>query len=147
MGAFENLCAGIVADFGMKLAMSNIDAIDLFGAVLEQAVGKTTRRCSDVQANFASDADFPFIQRRFELFTAARNVFRQLFDLNLARFIKKPAGFDLFGFVREAGSRVNDRNLAREDERLGLVSRLRQSFLDEQEIEPDFRSFGNVSRR
>lgn len=110
--ALHDLHAGILAKFPGELAASDIDARDVVGAVLEEAVGEASGGGPDVEGAGTGDVELPGDQGVFEFPASAA-------DVAIARghFEAVLAADGATGFV---GHVTVDPDLAGEDGALGL---------------------------
>jgi hypothetical protein len=74
VGPFHHDDARIMAQLPGKLAMSDINGINLPRAVLQETIGKAAGRCAEVQCCQAGDIKFEMLQRMFQFETAATDI-------------------------------------------------------------------------
>src|SRR5713101_3405791 len=77
---FEVKDAGVGEQLRVKLAVPDIDRVDLARPGLKEAIGEATRACPDVRADFSFDGDAEFRERALELETPAGHVSKLLLD-------------------------------------------------------------------
>lgn len=75
VGLFEVKDAGIGGNFGMELTVTDINAGDMGGAVLEEEIGKSPGGCTDIDAGFAFYGEGVECGVAFEFFTGPADVF------------------------------------------------------------------------
>ena len=66
---------GMVPKFPVKLAMPDVDGVNLCGATLQQAIRKTASGCADIQRNPSLHVDVEMIESAFELQRAPPDIF------------------------------------------------------------------------
>lgn len=131
IGALNQAHAWIVAQFHRNLAEAGIDGGDMRSSTLQQAVGKPTRGCADVEACAITDIDVPVIEGPGQLDAAAAYE-RQI-------VAEKPdRGVTGNGVPRLVELLFIDENSPREDEGAGPLPAGRKITLDQKEIETRF---------
>ena len=71
---FHHDDARIVAEFPGELPVTDIDRIDLRRAMLEQAIGESAGRGSEIEGDFVLCVDGEFFQGVFEFESAAADI-------------------------------------------------------------------------
>ena len=140
-----HLFAGDIADVGAlqvddpsvgpqlpgELAVADVDRVDLFGAVLQHAVGEAAGRRADIHAGFPLEHDRKDPHRLFELEAAPADVPEGL-PAHLER------GGLLHVHARLVGLLAVDIHLPRHDDRLRLFSAREEPALHQQDIQSFF---------
>ena len=75
--------ARMPAQFPRQLAVTDIDGEDFFRAVLQQTIGETAGRSTQVNDGQPFDVQFKIFQGMFELMTAAADIFFSGFEFDL----------------------------------------------------------------
>ena len=108
----------------MQLGPPDVERADACRAVLQQTVGETAGRGSDVEAVLVVDSDGQNLEGVRELLTAARDETRALDELELCSIV------DLSARLREASHQAG------QDQRLRLRAGHGQAALHEQHVQP-----------
>ena len=118
--------SGVVAEFPNELIGSNIHCVNASGAALKEAVGKSTRGGTNVNADPAGGINLKCIECALEFKSSATHV--ALFFFHLKWGIGEKLGAR---FVDDA---VSAAHLAGKDESFGLLARIAESAGDKQGV-------------
>jgi hypothetical protein len=116
-----------LAQFPGELAFADIDGIDEFGSVLEEAVGEASCGCADVHGDGFGDIQLEGLEGVFEFGSAAADVAGRGGDFELVVGLDFAAGF--------IGDLAIEADRAGEDESLGLFPAGGEALLNEGGIE------------
>lgn len=127
--SLENDDAWVGSKLGMELAAADIQGNDRSRAALQEAVGKSARASTDIEAAQPLNADTEGIECCFELVSSPRNV-----SLGLEKFHGGIARERRVGFDEHASSNPSPPSF---NEPLGLLAAFGQSPFDKQQVGPD----------
>ena len=116
--------AWVCTDAWVQLAVADVESDDTRGASLEEDVGETARRGSDVEAFAPGRVDSECLERIRELDSAAGDVGLPLRDSQLGSVVHLLAGLRV------------PRHATCQDEGLRLRPALREAALDQQHVDP-----------
>jgi hypothetical protein len=103
--------AAVLANLEIHLPVPGIHGDDSGRSMLEEAIGKSSRRSPDVETNLAPNIDVPMLQRALKLQSSSADVFQILYEQpDSALSLDLYSCF--FHFL------LLDEHLARENERL-----------------------------
>lgn len=128
---FEVGDARVSAEFFVELSVSDIDAGDVCGSVLEEAVGETAGRGTDIEGVRSRDIEFKIFNRPEHFFAAAGDESRGCLDKKFCR-----VGQHLRGFLNEGIRAAAHFSSHNEDFCLGARSRF--SLQEQEFVRPDF---------
>lgn len=135
--AFEVGYAWVVTEFGMELAVADIYAGDVGGAVLEEAVGEASGGGADVEGIEASNGEVMGEEEALELFASAAD------EAGWGQYGKLGIFREFFACFVEHGGAVAD--FAGEDEGFGLGTGFGKAAKEKEFVEPDFSDFGSLA--
>lgn len=138
VGAFEEDNVRTVPQFGVELAVSDIDGVDSGRAAIEEDLSKPAAARADVQADFAGAGDLKPLKGRRQFFRAAADPLRPRFDPDFGVGIDRMAGL--------VASESLDLDLAGEDRGLGFGAGFEKSALNEDLVKPRFLDGGYLIR-
>ena len=132
----------------MLFRSSNVNANDVRYTALQQAIGETTRRLTNIQALKIFDAERDMVERTIELESAARDKAIQLagFNFQLDIIVNGNARFR----QRDFCGAVASKHMSRCDQALRSGARRREPSLNEQYVgahEKELQRFGLFTER
>lgn len=130
MSSFHNGDPWVSPEFHVELPASDINGVDASGAMLKQTVGKSPRRCAQIEADATGHGDDKLLQRALKLDTPTPHV-RMLGGLE-----HNPRVFRYQGprFVHHA---VIDQHLTGKNKRPGSLAACRQTLCLQGKVQSD----------
>ena len=131
VGFLEQAYAWVLPELEIQLTVAGIDGDDPSRAMLQQAIGESSSRCADIEANFARNMNFPVIEGAFEFQAATAYVAEILAEqADRGVFLNRCPGFFQLLIINQ--------NFAGKNQSLRAFARSGQSTIHEQFIETDF---------